>query len=403
MLNLALIAASALVLQTGQLPKPVAYIDYDSCWGLDLAQAAAFDGTAIVKVVTGLVDNSSFPLRLSQRGIVVSAPSIPRGTAVRMVVDEHMDPSNPDQPGYEMEVGERYLVIGLRSKAGSLPIANAPFSLDSEGNLRTSGRLPLKTPNEIFAVNVFHTTSSQLNAAPTGAMSLMEALVDCMKGESQDETVRMNKFIKHMRPPGMEFRFFTSYDDSPLTKKIRQIADAYPPYQRAMLYEILIEWKVRETEKPFVQALMGAIGNPAAYADPRTILGYSYDLDFARGRTLESHVYRPPANTFFDTLCASKSDPILHFLAQRVGYEGKPDATHIQKLAKYLLSKGISVSAQEDVASELSTVYWRKDLGPVVEEVRGSHTWLNREKCLNFWKDAVKSNLILTGKIARGS
>lgn len=382
---------NSLVLLIALLPPQPRFVDYPFEHGIDPAWLGNMSGVCIVRSA-GVSSDTTYPIsRHMEQAVVVDSPAFPSGTAVR-IVGSYRRGKLPI-PMYSMKPGEFYLVVGTLPQAGKFMIPRLGTGVVESGEGAQS--------SDIYAVDVFPTTGRSLKRGASGVDSLFEDLVDCMPGQSPDETARIYSFMENMRPPQLPYKAFTSYVDTPLTRQIREVADDDPPVQRALLYQILVSWHVRGSQKPFADALIQAMESssefPTAYGQLDASLDFPSD---EYGNNVSAYVAQfPNGNRKADALVGGINPYIENYVLNQVTQSTLPDRDHLHKVAVWLTQENQPLEVQIGAADWLAGLLGRNDLRPVVSYDKGVKNWQNRTVCLEFWKDAIKRNLIRTGKL----
>lgn len=379
-----------LALVTG--PGEIRYRDYPWMGMRNLSDISKIDGIAIVRAGRRIGESVRQP---SLRGArpetmmvdeveVVDSPAFSKGTRLHIVAPTTPKSKNGSGPSfgpgggqlYSLGPGQLYLLISIKGRGGELRFPDSHDGL-SEYMLI----VPQKDPSEVAGLSVFHTQQTKLPKAPTPGEQLVLALVDCLDGANPDDALRTAPFLKTMRPPEFgAMETSSAYAATPLTRRMRAMADKAEPYVGAKILQVLMNWHILGTEGAFVRAVAAAGREKSAFCDPRDEL--SVDLGFG-GSVRGYQPDLPTGDWCARAITEARSPTVQYFFAGHMF--GPLDAALLKDFVRTMEnSSGI---LQDVLLDQLARRAGEKGFEPKYGIVNGRREMTNRSALIHHWKN----------------
>lgn len=269
------LAVAATIAACGQTPKPhapplkwygVDQLDFrrgvpDELAILDIQDGNPVARRAEIQTASPAPPNPAYAGRgiavRTCKALIVSAADRKAGDAAQVILQadwgRNWTSPGPLKPG-------RYLVVGMRARAGWLP----ELAIAADG----TPFVQAGSSSEIFGLVVFPTQASAVSSAANPVERIIESLVQALPGSSRTNMERITSFLSASMLPADD-RFATARTKTPVgwEKSLYDLAhQTGDPYMRARCLEALMWHHVENIEGEFASALMDCADDPDAFS-----------------------------------------------------------------------------------------------------------------------------------------
>jgi hypothetical protein len=296
--------------------------------GMNLKGAGLIDGVAIVRPLDSLgvwerqVQGGGGPTTaryLITEAEVIASFAFAPGQRIRLV-NPHL--SNRPTESQSYDTSKRYLVLATRQKEGKLHFLHEHLGMRDDhlgqeiGQDSVSTMVEASHPSEVAVMAGFTTRATTL-AHGEPRERILYALLDALRGASRRETVELAPFLWVTRPPQFQNSGIPlSYAEDATALRIKEIAATLPPIERSHVLSILVEWRVRGSEQPFVDAVADA----ASDEDPHAVVFSGVNLHFVPPHTPEAKDYRfprVPPERWLELVVGARNEAVRGFFLDR--------------------------------------------------------------------------------------
>jgi hypothetical protein len=193
--------------------------------------------------------------------------------------------------------------------------------------------------------------------------------------------MRTSVFMQSSPPPDYGEAFKIA-PDSDLCKKIWQIGESKTdPYQRALVFQLLVNWHVLGSQGPYLQAVAACAQEPGRWLYPTKDVPTMADLQFSQSSP-DPAAWRSDSQAMAGMALASKDPYLTAYLVSQIDLP--PPADSIKGLA------GLLKVDDKQLKYILVTRFheWLGDpnTAPDDEPVDGLRQCINLDALVNYWK-----------------
>ncbi|MBX7131142.1 MAG: hypothetical protein K1X67_00540 [Fimbriimonadaceae bacterium] len=287
-------------------------------------------------------------------------------------------PKTPSTLPLVIPSGRRYLLIAGKAQNGKLRLADGDWL-----GAYVSREFDARAPSERIGLALFETPAEQLPQAGTADVRLALALAECFVPVTGARLEQLCRFWEISRTPGKKrpgyetTKFYT--ENSVVTERLMQIAQAKRPTDRALMYQTMVELGILGTEGLLLQTLYSCLQDPNAFQGGFYIPSVSLG---ANPPTFEQNL--PDPNRCIDELLAARNIVLRNILIKES--LPTPSVEQQKKFARFLDDEDPEV--RRHTVNNLAM--WRSLRDKMVTSVRNQETfaftYADLDEKVAWWK-----------------
>lgn len=237
---------------------------------------------------------------------------------------------------YKLESGHRYICV-ISTSVGSRAL-EVPGTAGS-----ASVSVPKEATSEVLGLFACPTNLSTLTPGTDTVQALHKSVVSSLQDMTSYEVARATNFLYSCGPDRLftdplasKHKLHQPLADDDLTHFMKQRAHSSSPYVRAKILQLLVRWKIEDTELAYLRALVAASSDPTAFSvgnDP-------VDVDYSYGYSSTWEQTYPEPKLALDewtsAITNANSRRILRFLLQNVEPVDAPAPNDLAAIATRL-------------------------------------------------------------------
>jgi hypothetical protein len=304
---------------------------------------------------------------------VIDSATLPQGKIVHILV-----PASSGKILFPFEAGKRYLVIATgQAKGAFVEPASRAEAVPDIGKPAAS--------NEILGFAAFETHAARLSPGQSSAWRIANSVADTLIDSSDADLRRTLSWLFTMWYPGSEDPLLrVGRPDFEYAQRLRADITNPTAYRSAKVYQVLCRWKVFGMQTPFLQALIKASKDPAAWTATGDLL-LNGDLNYGSPAATGDPNYQAitlNAETWTDAVLEAKSAPIRGYLLGSFDYYTTEEQN--RRLAALLSDPDEGTQAQIVTHLSRNLKMPEKDVARTGPEQR--FAWKNKDEVLSYWR-----------------
>jgi hypothetical protein len=226
----------------------------------------------------------------------------------------------------------------------------------------------------------FETNAVKLSANADYTLALSMDLAACLSRSSAENVTRVSNFMQDSAPAGFAEPGQSSAG-SDLTKLIAQASYGCGPYERAKIFQILVNWHVLGSQVSYLQAVSDCSLQQGTWAYPNSEDPGRANLEFSKDSN-DPAAWKRDDEALANMAFVSRDVKLTVYFLKQVG--GKPSNESILKAASLLLADDEAL--QSIVVERLHEWVGGEGTTPQQGIVDGRRRCINLQSLVQYWR-----------------